>query len=122
MDATVSVREADDKVRLANLYLYHVIAFINGADVITMTGEVVAPDERIMRYLENEGGISETECLVFRHEVVEQLPLHRMDKLYTKLNDVFEFMINAESSQVALWLEEYPHTLPLFTPPNTTIL
>ena len=103
------------KIALANLYLYHVISHVRGRVVINAKKQTSEPDEKLMREIEDCGGIKEHQCENFRKEIVAQLSFHRMDVLYDKLDLVFDFLVDTEPERMKDWITDYPFILPLDT-------
>lgn len=102
----------DAKIEVVNLYLYHVLAYVNEAEVINKIGVSEAPSEKLMRMIEDAGGITEEESPQFRKMVAEQIPLHSMDLLFKKLDLVFDRF--KTSDEMCHWLDFYPNTLSLY--------
>lgn len=100
-----------EKVRLANLYLYHVLASVGGLKVINDKGYDEEPNEYIMRFLESEANILEKDCMGFRERIAEQVKIGRMDLAYEKLGFIFEFMVTCENDVIKGWFSMYPHVL-----------
>ena len=92
------------------------IAFVHEIKVVNTDEQEEEPSEAFMRLVEDHGKVAEKDVVAFRVQVVEQLPLHRMDVLYDKLGFVFEYMALAESDEADLWLAHYPYVLPLAEP------
>lgn len=101
-----------DKICLGNLYLHHVLAFVNQTKVISCEGEV-EPDEQIMRKIEWDGAIQEDQCCNFRKQVAAQFRDQRMDLLYNKLEEVFAFFVIYEKDLINKWFIQYPHAMPI---------
>lgn len=106
-----------DKVRLGNLYLYHVLAFHHNSVVVHADGTQREADERVMRFIETEGGVDEAKCVDFRKKVVEQLYERRMDYLYLVLGDSLELMCQVEAEQVQAWFKHWPTAMPVVEVP-----
>jgi predicted Ser/Thr protein kinase len=104
------VRE-DLRVRLANLYLAHVFAFIENRKVASVNGDV-EPDENLMRALEWDAAVYEEQVRQFRESVVMQARNQRMDILYNQMEEVFQFFCNPSNKEwekTQNWFNTYPN-------------
>lgn len=99
-----------DKVRLANLYLYHVLAFCEERKVKNSKGQQEESNEQVMRTFEEGAGIKEEECAKFREQVKSQFGVNRMDLLYGKIGFVFEYFLETEENKMREWIVRYPYT------------
>jgi hypothetical protein len=97
---------------LANLYLYHVLSWHWGNPVVTHDGDMEPyANEKIMRYLENESGIGEKECVSFREKVALHVCYHRMDFMYEKMGLIFEYAIKFHHDMMVDWIDAYPNAI-----------
>lgn len=98
-----SYEVSEMELRLGNLYLAHVIACVTNSKVGNSE-----PDERLMRFIEWESQIPETECRSFREFVVSQVKEHRLDGMYAKIGETLEMIIKIEPDVVSGWFEKHP--------------
>jgi len=102
-----------DKIRLGNLYIYHVLAFIHKTLVVDCDKNLREPDERIMRHIEEECNITEQNCVEHRQKVADQVLERRMDYVYNIMGETLTLISHLESIRTRLWFEEWPTALPV---------
>jgi hypothetical protein len=105
-----------NKIALGNLYLYHVLNSQLGRQVRDCAGDLVEPDEKLMRRLEFDASIKEDECVGFRQALLNEWQKNKMTLLYSTMGEVFDFFLIYEQDWILDQISEYPRVIPLVEP------
>lgn len=97
-------RPSEKAIKLANVYLYNVLADVESEDVVNRYGLKWTPFKPIMNLVEKAAGIDEKESPGWRTEVWIQVAHHRLDLFYQRMGDILELLIETQYPEVSQYV------------------